>query len=186
EPLAGQRFPELTSAGRADAAIAFSARHADVHLLSSPERVALADESARLRQAAKQAGRDVSAGVRLTVIARATEEAAKQDFERAIAELPAGKRTEVIRPLEPHLWSGFDRLGAAGAHGLVGSYETVAAKLNELAELGIRRFVLAGRPHLEEAYRFAEHVAPKLHGWAARAKAAAPAQSTFPASEATP
>jgi alkanesulfonate monooxygenase len=51
--------------------------------------------------------------------------------------------------------------GGAGA-ALVGDPDTVAARLQEYADLGIETFILSGYPHLEEAYRFAELVFPKL------------------------
>jgi alkanesulfonate monooxygenase len=44
----------------------------------------------------------------------------------------------------------------------VGDPKTVAARLQEYADLGLDTFVLSGYPHLEEAYRFAELVFPLL------------------------
>jgi alkanesulfonate monooxygenase len=44
----------------------------------------------------------------------------------------------------------------------VGDPQTVAARLQEYADLGIDTFVLSGYPHLEEAVRFAELVFPLL------------------------
>ena len=51
--------------------------------------------------------------------------------------------------------------GGAGT-ALVGSHEDVADRIAEYHELGIDEFVLSGYPHLEEAYRFGEGVAPVL------------------------
>jgi alkanesulfonate monooxygenase len=55
---------------------------------------------------------------------------------------------------------GLVRGGAGTA--LVGSPETVAARLKDYADLGVDRFVLSGYPHLEEAYRVAELLFPVL------------------------
>ena len=51
--------------------------------------------------------------------------------------------------------------GGAGT-ALVGDPETVAARMQEYADLGIETFILSGYPHLEESYRFAELVFPLL------------------------
>ena len=51
--------------------------------------------------------------------------------------------------------------GGAGT-ALVGSPDQVADRMKEYIDLGIDRFILSGYPHLEEAYRFAELVFPKL------------------------
>ena len=47
---------------------------------------------------------------------------------------------------------------------LVGDPQTVAARIQEYAELGIDTFIFSGYPHLEESYRFAELVFPLLPG----------------------
>ena len=44
----------------------------------------------------------------------------------------------------------------------MGDPQTVAARIEEYAALGLDTFVLSGYPHLDEAYRFAELVFPLL------------------------
>ena len=51
--------------------------------------------------------------------------------------------------------------GGAGT-ALVGDPDEVAARMKEYMSLGIDRFILSGYPHLEECYRVAELVFPKL------------------------
>jgi len=67
----------------------------------------------------------------------------------------------------PALWSGFGLVRAGAATAIVGSPETVAARLNDFRALGISKFILSGVPLLEEAYRVAETVFPLLRGDAA-------------------
>ncbi|OWK39079.1 Alkanesulfonate monooxygenase [Fimbriiglobus ruber] len=45
---------------------------------------------------------------------------------------------------------------------MVGDGPTVAALMREYAAHGIDTFILSGYPHLDEAYRVAEHVFPLL------------------------
>ena len=67
--------------------------------------------------------------------------------------------------------------GGAGT-ALVGDAETVAARMQEYAALGIDTFILSGYPHLEEAYRFAELVFPLLpQGQARRCRSCCPGRS---------
>ena len=48
------------------------------------------------------------------------------------------------------------------ALGLVGDYAAVAERLDDLVALGVDAFILAGVPHLEEAFRVGEEVLPLL------------------------
>ncbi|MNR45497.1 Alkanesulfonate monooxygenase [compost metagenome] len=44
----------------------------------------------------------------------------------------------------------------------MGDPETVAARIQEYADLGIDTFIFSGYPHLEESYRVAELLFPHL------------------------
>jgi alkanesulfonate monooxygenase len=55
---------------------------------------------------------------------------------------------------------GLIRSGAGTA--LVGAAETVADRILEYHALGIETFIFSGYPHLEEAYRAAELLFPRL------------------------
>lgn len=69
--------------------------------------------------------------------------------------MAAGAISSWSRPI-----SGLVRGGAGTA--LVGDPEQVAARIREYMALGIDHFILSGYPHLEESYRFAELVFPRL------------------------
>ncbi|MDB5844226.1 MAG: Alkanesulfonate monooxygenase, partial [Polaromonas sp.] len=64
--------------------------------------------------------------------------------------------------ISPNLWAGVGLVRGGAGTALVGDAQTVAARIEEYAALGIDTFVFSGYPHLEEAYRFAELVFPLL------------------------
>jgi alkanesulfonate monooxygenase len=66
----------------------------------------------------------------------------------------------VDREILPGLWGGFNLFRGGPGIGVVGSYEQAAAWLDRYLSAGIDSFVLAGTPHLEEAYRVGEEVLP--------------------------
>ena len=64
--------------------------------------------------------------------------------------------------ISPNLWAGVGLMRHGVGTALVGSPETVAARLREYQTLGVQTIIASGYPHLEEAYRFAELVFPLL------------------------
>jgi alkanesulfonate monooxygenase len=64
--------------------------------------------------------------------------------------------------ISPNLWAGVGLVRGGAGTALVGDPETVAERLQEYADLGIDSFILSGYPHLEEAYRTAELLLPRL------------------------
>jgi alkanesulfonate monooxygenase len=64
--------------------------------------------------------------------------------------------------VHPNVWAGFGLVRGGVGTGLVGSYDEVAERMLEYADLGFDEFILSGYPHLEEAYWFGEGVMPRL------------------------
>jgi alkanesulfonate monooxygenase len=92
--------------------------------------------------------------------------------QRRMAALHGGRRDRL--EISPNLWAGVGLVRGGAGTALVGDAETVAARMKEYMALGIGTFILSGYPHLEEAYRFAELVLPRLklnhptHGFASK------------------
>lgn len=81
--------------------------------------------------------------------------------------LHGGRRDKL--EVSSNLWAGVGLVRGGAGTALVGSGETVAARMQEYPDIGIDSFMLSGYPHLEEAYRVAELVLPRLklnHGLA--------------------
>ncbi|MBY8821203.1 LLM class flavin-dependent oxidoreductase [Sphingomonas colocasiae] len=187
-PLLGrEEIPEIWFSGSSDAALQSAAKHADYYLSWLEPFDQLTDKFARVKERTAALGGEQKCAVRVDLVARATEEEAWRDirigFENVSDETRArwrgqptdsvgAARQAALKPTEakryeelivaPNLWGGFNLLRGGPALGIVGSYEQCAAKLDELIARGTDAFILAGTPHLEEAYRVGEEVLPLL------------------------
>lgn len=80
--------------------------------------------------------------------------------QRRMAALHGGKKDNL--EISPNLWAGVGLVRGGAGTALVGDGPTVAARMQEYADLGIDTFILSGYPHLEEAYRVGELLFPHL------------------------
>ncbi len=185
-------YPPLYFGGSSEMGREVAARHADMYLTWGEPPVEVAEKIDDVKQRAARLGRSIRFGIRLHVIVRETDSAAWAAAEELISELDdatiaraqanfarldsEGQRRQVAlrsnghsrsrQALEvsPNLWAGVGLVRHSAGAALVGDAETVAARLHEYAALGIDTFILSGYPHLEEAYRVAELLFPKLDG----------------------
>ncbi|HEY8525002.1 MAG TPA: LLM class flavin-dependent oxidoreductase [Acidimicrobiales bacterium] len=190
-PLRGEPFPEIYLSGSSDAAIEAAGRHADYYLSWLEPFDALREKFDRVRARAEAIGRRPRFAVRLDVLARprhdeawaearrgfdAADPTADRRWARAArtGDSVGASRQRAFRPeaprraedllVAPNVWAGFHLLRPGPAIGLVGDYAAVAERLDELIALGVDAFILAGVPHLEEAYRVGEEVLPLIRG----------------------
>lgn len=185
--LAAEEIPEIWFSGSSDAALQSASKHADYYLSWLEPFDQLTDKFARVKERTAALGREQKCAVRVDLVARATEEEAWRDIRAGFENLTEERRAQgrggptdsvgaarqqALKPSEarrydeliiaPNLWGGFNLLRGGPALGIVGSYEQCAAKLDELIARGTDAFILAGTPHLEEAYRIGEEVLPLL------------------------
>jgi alkanesulfonate monooxygenase len=191
DPLSKEEFPEIYFSGSSDAALASAAKHADFYLSWLEPSAALGEKFSRAKERTAQLGRKIKCAVRVDIVARPTEEEAWEEIRRGFDNvdpklLAAAKgalgpsdsvgaaRQQRLRSttinsykdliIEPNVWSGFNLLRGGQTNGIVGNYEQVAEKLDQLVQLGTDAFILASTPHLEEAYRVGEEVLPLVRG----------------------
>jgi len=118
-----------------------------------------------VRETAKQAWEAAEDLIRYLddeTIAKAQKTFAKMDSvgQQRMAALHGGSRDKL--EISPNLWAGVGLVRGGAGTALVGDPDQVATRMREYMEIGIDNFILSGYPHLEEAYRFAELVFPKL------------------------
>ncbi len=180
-------YPPLWFGGSSDAGIAVAASHADLYLTWAEPPAMVAEKLDAVRAAAKSQGRTMKFGLRVHVIVRETDEEAWVAADKLISRLSdatiaasqkrmseemdsvgqarqrslhGGRRDKL--EVSPNLWAGVGLIRGGVGTALVGSPETVAARLREYQALGIETVIASGYPHLEEAFRTAELLFPLL------------------------
>ncbi|MDM1324825.1 FMNH2-dependent alkanesulfonate monooxygenase [Acinetobacter pseudolwoffii] len=185
-PPVQQPHPPLWFGGSSDDAVELATDQVDTYLTWGEPPAAVKEKIENVRAKAAAKGRELSYGIRLHVIVRETNEqawaaaeeliqyvddatiaAAQAKFksmdsvgQRRMAELHNGDRSKL--EVSPNLWAGVGLVRGGAGTALVGDPETVAARIQEYADLGIDTFIFSGYPHLEESIRFAELVFPFL------------------------
>jgi alkanesulfonate monooxygenase len=105
------------------------------------------------------------------VIARDTDEEARAELAAAwkLAALDSDQHESVYENADPDsaMWKSLDELPHIGSNGgtsagLVGSYDTVARRINEFREAGVELFMLQFQPFEPEMRRFAHEVIPRV------------------------
>jgi alkanesulfonate monooxygenase len=185
-PAVQQPHPPLFFGGSSDAGIEVAADLVDTYLTWGEPPAAVAEKLGRAAAAAARRGRRLNFGIRLHVIVRETAREAwnaadqlirhvdddtiaraQKRFsamdsvgQRRMAALHNGSRDGL--EISRNLWAGVGLVRGGAGTALVGDPDQVAARIQEYMALGIDHFILSGYPHLEEAYRFAELVFPRL------------------------
>jgi alkanesulfonate monooxygenase len=184
-------YPPLYFGGSSAAGIEVAARHVDYYLTWGEPPSQVAEKIAVAREAAARQGRELRFGIRLHIIVRENEDEAWRDADRLISHLTDetvetaqatmarqdstgqrrmlelqkknnGRRTREALEISPNLWAGVGLVRGGAGTALVGSADNVVARMLEYHQIGIETFILSGYPHLEEAYRTAELLFPRL------------------------
>jgi alkanesulfonate monooxygenase len=206
-PPVQRPYPPLYFGGSSDAGVRVAAEHCDVYLTWGEPPAEVAAKLAAANAAFAARGRKLGFGIRLHVIVRETASEAWAEAERLISHvddatiaraqqtfarmdsvgqqrmlrLHGGRRDKL--EISPNLWAGVGLVRGGAGTALVGDPEQVAARMREYMDLGIDRFILSGYPHLEECYRFAELVFPRLPLRATTGRERGPARNDGPFGE---
>ena len=173
--------------GSSEIAREIAGEHVDVYLAWGEPPHQLKEVVDDVRARAARHGRTIKFGIRLHFIVRETEgeawDAANDlikhvsdsdiaAFQQAISktesvgqqrmrELHGGSRDKL--EVSPNLWAGIGLVRTGAGTALVGDPATIAERLQEYADIGVDTVIGSGYPHLEEAYRVAELLFPKLN-----------------------
>jgi len=185
-PTVQQPFPPVYFGGSSAAAHRTAARQADLYLTWGEPPQQVAEQIATVRRYAAEADRTVRFGIRLHIIVRETASeawAAANDLIKHVDDstiaasqaqfsstqavgqhrmqaLHGGRRDKL--EVSPNLWAGVGLVRGGAGTALVGDPATIVERMLEYVELGVESFIFSGYPHLEEAYRTAELLFPKL------------------------
>ena len=177
--------PLLYFGGYSEPARALCAKHCDVYLMWPDTEEGLLATMRDLSARAAVHGRTLDFGLRIHVIVRETETAAREAAKRLVSRLDSEVGTEIKHCaqdassagvlaqdarraaseddwIEDHVWSGIGRARSGCGSAVVGDPDQVLGRLKRYIDMGIRAFILSGYPHLDECRRFAELVLPQL------------------------
>lgn len=187
-PPVQKPIPPIWFGGSSEPALDVAARHSDVYLTWGEPLADVAQKLDAVRARAQARGRSVRFGLRIHLIVRETDAEAWAAADRLISKLPdeaiaaaqkkfaqesdsvgqqrmtvlhGGGRRDKLE-IAPNLWAGIGLVRGGAGTALVGSPQTVAARLREYQALGIETVIASGYPHLEEAYTVAELLFPEL------------------------
>ena len=165
--------PYIYMGGESESARALTAELGDEWLINSRPieevRPLVEDLAARPRE-----GKPLRFGLSAFVIARETNEEANEIHEEFLAIGDKIDRSRHYRDIDPLAQSNvnqrkYRKVGTNGgtSSGLIGSYDTVAARIREFHDIGIETFLLQFHPMAEEMERFAREVIPRVRALAA-------------------
>lgn len=178
--------PPLFFGGSSDIGIDVAGEHVDTYLSWGEPPADVGKKLQQAQAAAVKYGRTLNFGVRLHVIVRETAQQAWEAAEALIshvddltiakaqakfasmdsvgqqrmAALHGGRRDRL--EIYPNLWAGVGLVRGGAGTALVGDPDQVAALIRQYMAVGVENFIFSGYPHLEEAYRVAELVFPRV------------------------
>lgn len=174
KPYGGTR-PLVMNAGASPTGQAFAIRNCDALFSTVSRGISFAETAAhvaRVRGAARAAGRDIDVYTVGVVTCRPTTREAEEYYRHAIvdnADWAAVNRILAMKDVTPenHSPEEFDRIRRHQANGmgglpLVGDPDHVAQELARLAEVGLRGIAISFVNYLDELPYFCAEVLPRL------------------------
>jgi alkanesulfonate monooxygenase len=172
-PVTGTR-PHIYIGGESGPGRDLGARHADTFLMNGRPLEDAIELMADVRRRAGARADQLRFGMPAFVVARDTDEEAWEEHEYLVGLTERDDFSELASGTDPKaamfkINPGMRVVGSNGgtASGLVGSYDTVAARIAEFHAAGIDTFLLQFQPLERELERFIAEVLPRTRARAA-------------------
>jgi len=186
KPYQQQGGPLLYFGGYSEHARELCARFCDVYLLWPDTEHTLQSVMQDISKRAAAYERRIDFGLRIHVIVRETEAAAREAARNLVSRLEPDKGHQIKQRaqdassagvqvqdalrshadsdgyVEPGIWTGIGRARSGCGSAIVGDPDQVRRKIERYIDMGFRSFVLSGYPHLEACQLFAKYVLPHL------------------------
>ena len=177
---------DIFYAGSSGKAKEIGASFSDIYLTWGEPPSQVKEKIDEVKALAKEKGRELKFGVRLHLVVRETDEAAKHAATELLREITSDdirtaqssidesdsvgrKRMQELHGgdeskvwLQDGLWAGIGLVRGGAGTALVGSADTVERVMREYMDAGINYFILSGYPHLEESFYYKELLAPRF------------------------
>lgn len=164
--------PAIYAGGESEAGQALAAESADLWFINGqPPQDARRLIDAVARRPRPEQAAPIRFGLSAFVIARETDQEARDELAYLfkLVEQDAPRRKETLANTDPsavmfHTFARLPHVGTNGgtAAGLVGSYDTVAKRIQDFVALGVDTFMLQFQPFEAEMRRFAREVWPRV------------------------
>ncbi|SHE53529.1 alkanesulfonate monooxygenase [Seinonella peptonophila] len=177
--------PEIFCVGASDVGQSVAAKYGDIYLTFGEPYNETKELFKSVRKKAQKYNRNVRFALGLYIIVREKEEDAWEAANELIKHIRIedikqfnqilstkfdsqgrNRQTKIMEEnaslmIDDHLWAGTSLVNI-GPFAVVGNPDSVMESLHRYVEMGTEIFAIVGIPHLEESYRIAELVLPKL------------------------
>lgn len=171
-PFPYQRpYPAIFQGGNSQEARNMAARLSDWYFINGAPTSEIIEQIREVSEMAAQHGRTVRFAVNAFVIARESEQEAREEYQYILerADHSAIRQFQERAKGAKGMWtraatvSDFVANNEGFRTGLIGSYSQVADKIAELRSAGVQMLLLTFRFPLKELVEFHEYVMPKMH-----------------------
>ncbi|BAY49560.1 luciferase-like protein [Scytonema sp. HK-05] len=164
-----QPHPRVYLGGESDPARDLAMKEADVFFLNGRPIEVIRETIADVRKRKRKQPKPLRFAMSAFVIARPTDAEAQENYQWLLELTKQDDRSELLKGVDSEVvmfknMAKYPSVGSNGgtAAGLVGSYDTVAARIADFVSVGVDTFMLQFQPFAPEMRRFSQEVMPRV------------------------